>query len=86
VTAAGCLLAAGASGASASVLATPQAVERECSAMGLGSGAGVDTATWTAPADGMLTAELAGDARSDWDLALFRGGRAIAASTSFTSI
>lgn len=79
------LLATATPASASQVMEADNASERGCEARQL-DGAGADLVRWTAPAAGTITARLAGDSRSDWDLALFRGGEAIATSTSFTSV
>jgi hypothetical protein len=70
-----------------STLRIDQAVPRDCAAEPLPEGTpGTARPSWTAPASGLLTSRLDGDLGSDWDLALFRDGDAIGASTNFGSV
>lgn len=72
--------------AQAGTLRAGQAVERDCSGTLLpGSAAGVARSSLIADASGLLTVELLGGSRPDWDLAVFEQGDPIASSTSFTS-
>ncbi len=73
--------------ASGESLRAGSAVTRDCAARALPTGApGVATASWTAPAAGLLTARLNAGPGPDWDLAVLRGGEPAAASTSFGSV
>jgi hypothetical protein len=77
-----------ASPASGATVSSDRAVVRDCAAEALPAGAaGADRRSWRAPADGLVTVDLDGGSRPDWDLALFRNddGRAVNASTSFGS-
>ena len=72
--------------ASAETLQAAEAHVRSCEDALLPEGtAGIAHSEWTATARGLATFDLRGGSEPDWDLAIFRGGRAIAASTSFTS-
>jgi len=72
--------------ASAETLHAADARARSCEAALLPDGApGIARSGWTAAAQGLATFDLRGGNGPDWDLAIFRGGKAIAASTSFTS-
>jgi hypothetical protein len=69
------------------LLQATDSVARDCGAERLSAAAhGVALESWTAPTRGYLTASLEGGMRQgDWDLAVFRGGETIGASTSFGS-
>src|SRR5918995_4184587 len=82
VCVAGALLGAAPS-ASAEVLQSASTVPRECAAE-LAS-AGADRASWTSPRQGFLTARLNGGPRGDWELAAFRRGEPVGASTAMGS-
>ncbi len=70
-----------------STLRVDRPVQRTCADQALpATAAGAATRTWVAPTSGILTARLDGDLISDWDLALFREGGPIAASTAFGSL
>src|SRR5687768_1607378 len=57
--------------------------DRDCaSALG---GKGADAVTFVAPGRGFATAELRGGPRGNWDLAAYRRGEAVGASTNFAS-
>jgi hypothetical protein len=72
--------------ASAETLRADTAVKRTCAARALSPAApGAATASWTAPAEGLLTARLDAGPQPDWDLALLRNGAPAGASTSFGS-
>jgi PKD repeat protein/murein tripeptide amidase MpaA len=71
----------------ASALSIGQPVMRDCAGELLSTRtAGVDGRSYRAPAAGLLTARLEGDAKPDWDLVLYRGLDPVASSTSFGSI
>jgi murein tripeptide amidase MpaA len=81
------VLAPAAGAAEKDTLRVEQPLLRSCAAERLPAGTpGVASRSWEAPASGLLTAELLGDRRPDWDLAVFREGEAIGASTSFGSV
>jgi hypothetical protein len=71
------------SGAGADTLRSPDAIAGDCTARLATEGA--DRVAWTAPARGYVTATLRGGRRGDWDLAAFRRGEAVGASTNFAS-
>src|SRR5688572_29351431 len=75
------------SSAGAVELRSGGAIPRDCAAkLYAPATAGIDRHAWRAPMAGLLTADLDGGPRGDWDLALFHGpGPADAASTSFAS-
>ena len=68
-------------------LVTQTAAKRTCSdaVRSRSRSRGVATTTYRAPLAGFVTVRLAASERSDWDLALFDGGRAVASSQSFGS-
>lgn len=69
-----------------STLSADRAVRQDCLAGALAGRAGVARTTWTAPADGVLTARLRGGSAGDWDLAAFDSrGRHLAGSAAFAS-
>ena len=74
---------AGAGSADAATLSAERSVERDCSAA-IG-GAGTDSVSFTAPGRGFVTGQLAGGSRGDWELAVFRRGEAVGASTAIGS-
>ena len=88
--AAAALLGISAPGASAdepTTLRVDRPIQRDCAEQMLPAGSpGAAGRTFTAPASGILTARLQGDGQPDWDLAMFRGGTPVAASTAFGSI
>ena len=69
--------------AGAETLKGGQAVERDCAAALAGEGA--DSAVWTSPGQGFVTAKLQGGPRGDWELAAFRRGEPVGASTAMGS-
>ena len=72
--------------ASAERLEVPEPVSRECAAALEPGSPGIAVRTVTSPDRSILTARLAGDERSDWDLAVFGpNGVPVAASTAFGS-
>lgn len=74
---------AAASPAGAATLSSPHSVERKCAAQLHSTGTpGIARASHTAGAEGMLTVSLAGGDAGEWDLAVFRGARAIGASSA----
>lgn len=67
-------------------LVVPEPVSRECAAALEPGSPGIAVRTVTSPDRAILTARLAGDERSDWDLAVFGpNGVPVAASTAFGS-
>ena len=69
--------------ASAEILRSAGSVPRECAAEL--APAGADRASWTSPGQGFLTARLRGGPRGDWELAAFRRGEPVGASTAMGS-
>jgi murein tripeptide amidase MpaA len=69
--------------AGAETLRSPKAVDRDC-AVNL-AGDGTDRAAWTSPGQGFVTARLHGGPRGDWELAAFRRGEPVGASTAIGS-
>jgi hypothetical protein len=81
------IFAPGASAEERTTLRIEQSVQRTCAVQPLPDvAAGAASRGWAAPTSGILTARLEGDLTSDWDLALFRDGNPIAASTTFGSL
>ena len=79
-------LAVPAASANAETLRADETQARACDEALLdASETGIARSEWIAPGRGIATFSLRGGLEPDWDLALFRGGRAIAASSSFTS-
>ncbi|MEA2399198.1 MAG: hypothetical protein QOK25_2754 [Thermoleophilaceae bacterium] len=69
-------------------LLIPTALAGSCVDRQLAAGtAGVSVTRWTAPVDGYVQAKLTGDAKNDWDLALFdaASGRRVDASAAWGS-
>jgi hypothetical protein len=61
-------------------------VTRECADSLLGAGAArANRRTWTSPGHGFVTATLSGGRQGDWDLAAFRRGEPLGASTALGS-
>jgi hypothetical protein len=79
------LVAAAPAQAATKTLSVDRAVERDCTARVLTGKAGVKATSFTAPAEGTVTARLQGGSRSgDWDLVAFdSAGRMIQGSSAF---
>ncbi|MEJ7876401.1 MAG: M14 family zinc carboxypeptidase [Solirubrobacterales bacterium] len=72
--------------AQAETLFDTRAISRDCAESLLArDAAGADRRSWTAPSRGFVAARLRGGRRGDWDLAAFRRGGAVGASTAFGS-
>ena len=69
--------------AGAETLKSAHGSERDCTA-GHG-GQGTDRTSWTSPGRGFVTARLHGGPRGDWELAAFRRGEPVGASTAMGS-
>jgi hypothetical protein len=81
-----CAALALSSQAAAETLSASGSKARDCTAALLPPGTpAADRAIWTAPARGFVTALARGGPRGDWDLAAFREGDAVGASTAFGS-
>lgn len=86
ITIAAAILAALPSPAHAATFRTGGVDARDCVAsLESMTAAGADRASWTSPGQGFVTARLRGGRRGDWDLAAFRRGDAVGASTAFGS-
>ena len=78
-----CAALACATPAAAETLKTSQSADRNCTG-GLG-GVATDRAAYVSPGRGYITARLRGGPRGDWDLAAYRHGEAVGASTAIGS-